>query len=193
MTTGAVRDADGNMLLATGSGCCSYQRFRARWRKSAGVLPRLWVGDLDCTGDAPVLVRGRVRFCELASLGRAQRWASATVGDPRTGSRPASPHGRSDGHARFLLGIGLGVGVGSLRPSSGWSLRWNGGALLAGGRTWRRWIPSILCAAGLPSASIKSWSNPNVGVLLVGLIGTLFQWHVLIAPIAPQRGADSLR
>jgi hypothetical protein len=54
-------------------------------------------------------------------------------------------------------------------------------ALLAGRVTWRWGTASILVAAALLSAAVKSWSSPNIWVLLVGLVATSGIWWFLLS------------
>ena len=54
-------------------------------------------------------------------------------------------------------------------------------ALLGGPTTWRWGTASMLVIAGLLSLSVKAWSSAEIGVLAVGLAGTLAVWRFALA------------
>ena len=53
-------------------------------------------------------------------------------------------------------------------------------ALLGGRSEWRWGMRSMLALAALLSLSIKAWSSPQAGVLIAGLLGTLFLSRVVL-------------
>jgi hypothetical protein len=54
-------------------------------------------------------------------------------------------------------------------------------ALLSGAIVWRSGIGSMLAVAGLLSVSVKAWSSPEPGVLVIGLAGTLCLWRFALS------------
>ncbi|MDE0804705.1 MAG: hypothetical protein OSA99_15455 [Acidimicrobiales bacterium] len=63
-------------------------------------------------------------------------------------------------------------------------------ALLGGGTSWRRGMPSMLVAAAVLSASVKAWSSPQPLVLVAGLAGTLAVWQFALRDRAASTTAD---
>ncbi|MET0904396.1 MAG: acyltransferase [Acidimicrobiales bacterium] len=53
-------------------------------------------------------------------------------------------------------------------------------ALLGGSRVWRGGTASMFVAAALLSVSVKSWSSPEAGLLIGGLVGTLLLHRVAL-------------
>jgi hypothetical protein len=54
-------------------------------------------------------------------------------------------------------------------------------ALTAGRATWRWGTASILVVAALLSAAVKTWSSPNIWVLLGGVVAMLCIWWFLLS------------
>lgn len=54
-------------------------------------------------------------------------------------------------------------------------------ALLGGKARWPWGIGSMLVVAAVLSASVKAWSSPQPAVLVVGLVGTLAIWRLVLA------------
>ena len=53
-------------------------------------------------------------------------------------------------------------------------------ALLGGTTRWRWGLGPLLGIAALLSLSVKAWSSPHPGVLIVGVVGTLTVWAVAL-------------